>query len=499
MYSLATALVVGATYCLVRVVARTSRRWVVLYALAMAAALYTHHYTWLAFGAHGPLLLAVAVRRRDRLILAAGALALVLYLPLLPVTVQQVTLARGMSWKPHLAVPQMLKDLASFITLCASGDRQVPLRTVLIGLLPAVAGLTVGWLHGKCPWALAALSAAVPVAAACMAQAFFPFYTARYVLFLVPFFCLLAALGGWAVARSLLSRRTFLGAALLAASLVLPAVPAVQALARYYQGGGPLKADFRVVAAHLERSTRPGDALALVGTAPPLLQYYTGDLPRQAFPDVNDADYVTDEREVAQKLSVVARPGACIWWVGSAWAQVDPENLVEAQLREHCDFWDEQWWQEKPIQTPIRVATYVVRNTAFGPLPRRSVGATFGPVKLVSYSIQRDSKGRLFVALWWDTLAPPGRDYNAFVHLIDPDGEIVAQGDHIPLNQFYPIRNWKPGQTWRDEHVLTPPPGVEMEKLRLRIGLSWGEGGEHQLQIVGGPWQGRTYVILPVQ
>ncbi|MCL6432387.1 MAG: glycosyltransferase family 39 protein [Anaerolineae bacterium] len=499
MYSLATALVLTATYCLVRILADASgrRRWLGCYAFVMAAALYTHHHTWLAFGAHGLVLLTVAALRRDRLALAACPLVFTLWLPLLPYTLHQASVARTLSWRPHIAVPLMLKDLAGFLTLGDRGQGHALPVASLGGLALAAVGLGLGWLAGKARWALTTLGVATPVGAACVAQTFLPLYTGRYMLYLAPFFCLLAALGAWTLAALLMRGRCLRAMAFVVLS-ALAGLPMAQALARYYGGQGWLRSDFRAVAAHLEEAARPGDALALVQTAPPLLQYYRGGLSWRAFPDVSMQDYVTDEQEVALKLKAIARPGACIWWVGSDWDLADPQNLVEAQLREHCDYWDERWWQESPRQTPIRVATYVVRDTDFGPLARTPLTADFGPVELTGYDVQRDSKGRLYVALWWSTLVQPEKDYNAFVHLIDQDGAIVAQGDHIPVNPYYPIGQWKSGQTWRDEHTLTPPPGVEVEKLRLRVGLSWGEKGENQLQIVGGPSQGQTYVIVPV-
>ena len=60
----------------------------------------------------------------------------------------------------------------------------------------------------------------------------------------------------------------------------------------------------------------------------------------------------------------------------------------------------------------------------------------------------------LRVTLYWfasDTV--PG-DYKVFIHLMDADGNLVAQDDARPLNWTYPTAQWQPGEYIRDEHVL---------------------------------------------
>jgi len=502
MYSLVTALVVAATYCLAGLPDERPtmrRRWAGLYAVCMAAALYSHHVAWLAFGAHAVVLLILAARRRDWLPLVAGVLVVVLYLPQVPLTLQQIAVARGMSWKPHVSVSFMLTDLWLFLNLGWADGRRFLDPAAWGGLALAAAGLGLGWRLGRGCWMLLILGLAVPTLTACVAQMHMPFYIDRYLLYLAPFYCLLMALGAWALFTLLparVRRRAWLGLVLLFALLF---TPMVWALGRYYTGRGPLKADFRSVARYLEDVADQGDALALVQAAPPLLHYYRGGLPWRAFPEVSVTDYVTDEQEVARKLREIARPGATIWCVGSDLSQTDPQNLVEAHLREHCEFVEERWWQTEPRQPPIRVAAYVVQDIDFAPLPRTPLTVDFGAVELVAYGLQQDSAGNLYVSFWWHTLAQPERDYNVFVHLIDVDGNTLAQGDHAPLNVYHPMHRWQPGQTWRDEHKLSLPEETSLEDLRLRIGLSWGSRGQKQLPIVGGPWAGQSHFIIAAQ
>ncbi len=70
----------------------------------------------------------------------------------------------------------------------------------------------------------------------------------------------------------------------------------------------------------------------------------------------------------------------------------------------------------------------------------------------------------LRVMLWWEALAPLGRDYTVFVHLVDGEGRLVGTGDGPPLGGGFPTRLWRSGDSVADEHnILFPPdlpPGV---------------------------------------
>jgi len=505
MYSLTTCLVTAATYLLTDLRQEgwpERRRWA--YQLVMAAALYSHHFAWLAFGAH----LAIAFLRgasheksvvaglKAALKLAAGVL--LLYLPCLPLTLIQMGVARSFSWRPHTSVRSVLKDLWLFLNFGTARGKQAfsPLTWGAWAL--AAVGLGLGRRKGRRGWSLICPGLIVPIAGMCLVQTLAPIYTDRYMLFLAPFYYLLLALGAWTAIEPVIKRRVTalaIGYVVLVAGLLLPM--SLQ-LDIYWHGEGPLKPDFRAVAAHIEKVARPGDGLALVQSGPAFLHYYRGDLPWEVFPGISVADYVSGEEEVADKLRRIARPGKVVWLVQHTPQIADPQNLVEGQLREHGTYWDEKWWHESENQEPIRVAAYVIEDTNFGPEPRIPVGANFGDeLELLSYHIQREQE-KMYVILWWKALTRPTRYYNAFVHLIGEDGNIIAQGDHMPLNPFYAIGDWKPGDSFRDEHELAIPQGVDLEKTRLRVGLSWGERGEHQLKIVSGRWGGQSYVIVPV-
>jgi hypothetical protein len=50
------------------------------------------------------------------------------------------------------------------------------------------------------------------------------------------------------------------------------------------------------------------------------------------------------------------------------------------------------------------------------------------------------------ICLDWYTLAPSPLDYHLFVHLLDANNHIIAQGDQPPLGGLYPTSVWQMGE-----------------------------------------------------
>lgn len=58
------------------------------------------------------------------------------------------------------------------------------------------------------------------------------------------------------------------------------------------------------------------------------------------------------------------------------------------------------------------------------------------------------------VTLYWQASAPPPDDYILFLHLIDADGNLLAQDDAPPLGGRYPTSNWGVGERIVTTHTL---------------------------------------------
>jgi len=88
-------------------------------------------------------------------------------------------------------------------------------------------------------------------------------------------------------------------------------------------------------------------------------------------------------------------------------------------------------------------------------------------VALVGYDLSPQTPlpgDAMRVSLYWEALGPMDTVYHSFVHLLDPNGEKIAQSDRQPGGVHYPTTIWQPGERLRDEHVLAIPsdalPGV---------------------------------------
>jgi hypothetical protein len=69
------------------------------------------------------------------------------------------------------------------------------------------------------------------------------------------------------------------------------------------------------------------------------------------------------------------------------------------------------------------------------------------------------------------------RDYTVFVHLLDPDGSLVAQDDGPPVKGHYPTSLWAPGE------VIIDPRSISLKELpsgayQLRAGMYLLETGD---------------------
>jgi hypothetical protein len=109
------------------------------------------------------------------------------------------------------------------------------------------------------------------------------------------------------------------------------------------------------------------------------------------------------------------------------------------------------------------------------PSPQHSQLAQLGTsVELIGYDLQSpipNPQSPLSVTLHWHALATPDRNYHTFVHLLDGEGNIVAQHDGPPGNGKLPTLGWLPGEYLSDPHLLQLPANLPAGEYRLAVGL----------------------------
>ncbi|HLU08970.1 MAG TPA: hypothetical protein VK003_04830, partial [Oceanobacillus sp.] len=77
------------------------------------------------------------------------------------------------------------------------------------------------------------------------------------------------------------------------------------------------------------------------------------------------------------------------------------------------------------------------------------------------------SGGSLDILLEWRGIEEVDHDYTVFVHLLNANGELVAQHDGMPER---PTSNWKAGERVIDEHEIILPPELPAGEYSLRVG-----------------------------
>lgn len=87
-------------------------------------------------------------------------------------------------------------------------------------------------------------------------------------------------------------------------------------------------------------------------------------------------------------------------------------------------------------------------------------------LQLYGYVIEAD--GDLRLQLVWQALASVETDYTVFIHVLDEDGNIIAQRDIMPMNNTYPTSLWAAGEYVLDEHTFTDLPSGN---YGVRVGL----------------------------
>lgn len=98
-------------------------------------------------------------------------------------------------------------------------------------------------------------------------------------------------------------------------------------------------------------------------------------------------------------------------------------------------------------------------------------GHQFGEtVTLAGYTVTPGDNGTLQVTLYWQAARPLTENATVFVHLLDANGNLLAQSDAAPVQNSYPLTIWPTGVFIADTHTLTLPEGSP-PAAQLAVGL----------------------------
>jgi hypothetical protein len=129
-----------------------------------------------------------------------------------------------------------------------------------------------------------------------------------------------------------------------------------------------------------------------------------------------------------------------------------------------------------PVNRQFAGEALLARYVTAAPSQALNVSAAFGEgITLENAAISETEAagggGPLCVELVWSAEQPLGADYTVFVHLLDGNGQLVAQSDLTPGNGYAPTTSWTAGEPVIDRHGLILPLAVAPGRYEVMVGL----------------------------
>ena len=118
-------------------------------------------------------------------------------------------------------------------------------------------------------------------------------------------------------------------------------------------------------------------------------------------------------------------------------------------------------WTPRPVQGTLEDVAVLLAADAAVHSTQDGLGQETGPSEV----------NQAEVTLYWLALRETAQNYKAFVHLLGPDGSVIAQHDGDPVGGFTPTTRWRPGQIIADRRFITLPEGLPAGEYGLRAGL----------------------------
>lgn len=272
---------------------------------------------------------------------------------------------------------------------------------------------------------------------------------------------------------------------------LLLCVLALALLVRYQRG--LVDPTQQLVATRIERSEQAGDAILFLQPeqTQQFANIYHGHLPSYGLAQSGsltapDEGWLQKIEARHQRLWVV--PGALL-----------PEQSGwERHLRTH----DFLLQEARLVESGERLALYALApaqaellvesglGTIFGDpaQPEGAIDETNGWIRLKSYGLTTEMTpgAALLLALRWESLRKVSYDYHVFVHLVNSQGEKLAQRDGQPVQWLRPTSTWQPGEEIIDHYGLVLPDDLAPGEYTILVGLYDPVSGQ-RLPLSAGP------------
>lgn len=250
----------------------------------------------------------------------------------------------------------------------------------------------------------------------------------------------------------------------------------------------------RALTTRIERGEQPGDAILLL--QPEQTQHfanaYHGRLPSYGL--IQRGSLTAEDDGWLQQIE--ARHQRL--WVAPD-AMLPEQSGWERHLRTHDFLLQEARLTETGHE---RLVLYALASAQAERLVESGLGTIFGDpaqlaepvtesngwIRLQSYRLTTElAPGEaLLLALRWESLQAVAYNYHVFVHLVNSQGEKLAQRDGQPVQWLRPISTWQPGEEIIDHYGLLLPADLAPGQYSLLVGLYDPVSGQ-RLPISAGP------------
>ncbi len=465
----------------------------VILSLLYALGLYTHYAFPFVIVTHFLIVIAWALTDRKRLLrhvitwIGIGGAAGILFIPWLPIAIRQI--ATWPSTPDAIDTGAMLLDTMRLYVLGPT----FPTADATLALLIAGFFVLVSLWNPDSfdepqadethplPHALRSGSIVlwwlIPIALIFG----FGLFKESYLKFLLigsPAFCILLGRGivtAFGIARNALQMpKELAGTPLLSFGwsivmiflVVLIALPTTTSLGNYYFDPKYARDDYRGIAQTITGLQHDGDAIILdAANQWEVFTYYYPDGPNVfPLPKPRPIDPAAIEAQLSDIVTKYKRLFVLYWGDSEA----DPQKVIESWLDAHTYKASEQWYGS------VRFVTYAVPSVS-SDKPTQLSGVRFGDhFVLDGYTLSTPllAPGDILqLDLYWHADAIITDRYKVFVHMLDPNGKIVAQTDREPGGGLVPTTIWQPNQTMIDRYGVLIPADAAAGTYSIEIGL----------------------------
>ncbi|MFW6069439.1 MAG: glycosyltransferase family 39 protein [bacterium] len=144
-------------------------------------------------------------------------------------------------------------------------------------------------------------------------------------------------------------------------------------------------------------------------------------------------------------------------------------------------FYDAESGEVLPAQTPdgsplelaivdqVKVASPPDRASDEPPLAAFEEGVA---LQRYEWSAQQVGAGQtVTLRVWWRAAGPTTASYTVFAHLLDENGQMLAQDDQLPLGGAYPTTFWGAEELIADEYTFQLPPEAAPGATSVQLGF----------------------------